>query len=187
MMARHGLLAVLLLVAALPARAFELTELMAQLAQRTSGEARFTEQRFVSGLEQTLRSSGTLSFKAPDRLARVTEQPRAESFIVEGRQLTLERGGRKRQLAIDAMPELAAFVAAIRGTLTGDASALQQHFQASVSGNAAQWSLLLLPREAALSSVVKQLRLDGRQFDLRQVELQLADGDRSLMLIEPIK
>lgn len=184
---RSAPLLTLLLALASPAWAFDLPQLMAQLAQRTSGEARFSEQRFVSGLEQTLRSSGTLSFKAPDRLARFTEQPRAESFVVEGRLVTLERGGRKRQLAIDAMPELAAFVAAIRGTLTGDGAVLQQHFDATVSGNAAQWSLLLLPRDSALTAVVKQLRLDGRQSDLRQVELQLADGDRSVMLIDPVK
>lgn len=174
-------------LAALPAWGFELAELMLQLAQRQSGEARFTEQRFVSGLEQTLRSSGSLSFKAPDRLARLTELPRAESFVVEGNRITLERGGRKRQLSMDAAPELAAFVAAIRGTLTGDALVLQQHFQVTVGGSAAAWTMLLLPRDAQLAAVVKQLRLQGQQADLRQFELQLADGDRSLMLIEPIK
>lgn len=171
---------------ALPAHAFELAELMAQLQQRQSGEARFTEQRFVSGLDQTLRSSGTLSFKAPDRLARITELPKPESFVVEGDRVTLERGGRKRQMAIDAMPELAAFVAAIRGTLTGDAAVLRQYFQPSVGGSAAQWTMTLLPLDSRLAAVVKQLKLEGKQADLRQLEVLLADGDRSLMLIEPL-
>ncbi|MBI3367411.1 MAG: outer membrane lipoprotein carrier protein LolA [Burkholderiales bacterium] len=171
---------------ALPAHAFDLPELMAQLRQRQSGEARFTEQRFVSGLDQVLRSSGTLSFTAPDRLARITELPKPESFVVEGARVTLERGGRRRQMAIDAMPELAAFVAAIRGTLAGDAAVLRQYFQPSVAGSAGRWTMTLQPLDPGLAAVVKQLRLEGQQADLRQVEVLLADGDRSLMLIEPL-
>jgi len=172
---------------ALPARAFDLAELMAQLAQRPSGEARFAEQRFVSGLDQSLRSSGTLSFAAPDRLARLTLLPRAESFVVEGDRITLERGGRTRQVQIDSVPELAAMVAALRGTLTGDATTLLQHFVPSVGGSAAGWTLTLLPREPALAAIVRQLRLEGQQADLQRVEILLADGDRSVMTIEAIK
>ena len=185
--ARRGLLAAMVLVlAALPARAFDLAELMAELAQRRSGEARFTEQRFVSGLDQPLRASGLLSFKAPDRLERRTELPRPESYVAEGNRVTLERGGRTRQVALDAVPEMAAMIAAMRGTLTGDAGALVQYFKASVSGSAAQWSMTLVPLDSALAAVVRQLRLDGRLSELRQVEIQLADGDRSVMLIETV-
>ncbi|HEX6720665.1 MAG TPA: outer membrane lipoprotein carrier protein LolA, partial [Burkholderiaceae bacterium] len=69
---------------AAPARAaFGFDELMGTLAQRRSGEARFVEQRFVSVLDQTLTYTGTLSFTAPDRLARHTLTPRPESFVVE--------------------------------------------------------------------------------------------------------
>jgi hypothetical protein len=175
-----------LVLASLPAVALELGELMAELSQRRAGEARFVEQRFVSGLDQTLQYSGTLSFTAPDRLARHTLTPRPESFVVEGNKLTLERGGRTRQLMLDAQPELAAMVAALRGTLSGDASALRQHFKAAPTGTLAQWSLTLVPLDERLLGVVRQLRIDGRQSDLHTVEVQLADGDRSVMAIEPV-
>jgi hypothetical protein len=49
--------------------AFDLPELMTLLAKQKSGEARFTEQRFVHGLEGPLDASGTLSFDAPDKTA----------------------------------------------------------------------------------------------------------------------
>lgn len=144
------------------------------------------EQRFVSVLDRTLQYTGTLSFTAPDRLARHTLTPRAESFEVQGNQLTLERGGRRREMALDAQPELAAMVAAMRGTLAGDASALQRHFKPSVGGTRAQWSLTLVPIEYRLLAVVRELRIEGRLSDLRSVEVQLADGDRSVMTIEPV-
>ena len=121
---------------------FDLAALMGQLAQRKSGEARFTEERTVSNLDDTLRASGRLSFQAPDRFARYTEEPRPESMEVQGNQVLLKRGGRTRQMALDAIPELAALADAMRGTLNGDALALQRHFNTQVSGNAARWVLL---------------------------------------------
>lgn len=181
---RAWLVGLALATLALPVWSLELSELMAQLAQRTSGEVRFTEQRFVSGLDQPLRASGTLSFQAPDRLARHTLLPRAESFVVEGKRITLERGGRTRQTSIDTLPELAAMVAAMRSTLTGDLATLRQHFQTRVAGSPAQWSLTLVPMDERVATTVRELRIDGRHGDLRQIEIHLTDGDRSVMSID---
>lgn len=165
---------------------FGFAQLMATLAQRRSGEARFAEERFVSGLDQTLHSSGTLSFSAPDRLARHTLTPRPESFVVEGDQVTLQRGERVRRVALDSVPELAAMVAAMRGTLSGDGSVLQRYFKPTVQGAAARWTLTLVPVDTRLLGVVRLLRIDGFRADVRVVEVQLADGDRSVMTIEPV-
>jgi len=184
---RQACVTLLALVAAAPAlAAFGFDDLMATLAQRRSGEARFAEQRFVSGLDQTLNYTGTMSFSAPDRLERQTLTPRRESFIVEGNQLTLQRGERVRRLALDSVPELAAMVAAMRGTLSGDGSELRRYFKATVDGGAARWTLTLVPLDFRLLGVVRQLRIDGMHADVRLVELQLADGDRSVMTIEPV-
>jgi hypothetical protein len=184
---RQACVAVLAPAAAAPAlAAFGFDELMATLAQRKSGEARFAEERFVSGLDQTLNYTGTMSFSAPDRLERQTLTPRRESFVVEGNQLTLQRGDRVRRLALDSVPELAAMVAAMRGTLSGDGSVLRRHFNATVDGNTARWTLTLVPLDLRLLGVVRLLRIDGMHADVRLVELQLADGDRSLTTIEPV-
>jgi hypothetical protein len=177
----------LMLVLAAPAwSAFGFDELMSTLAQRKSGEARFIEERIVSGLDQPLRYTGTMSFAAPDRLVRLTLTPRRESFVVEGNQITLQRGERVRRLPLDSVPELAAMVAAMRGTLAGDGSVLRRYFKATVDGTAPRWTLTLVPLDFQLLGVVRQLRIDGMQADVRVVELQLADGDRSVTTIEPL-
>jgi hypothetical protein len=184
---RQVCIAALALAVATPAAAaFGFDDLMATLAQRQSGEAKFVEQRFVSVLDQPLNYTGTLSFTAPDRLVRTTLTPRQESFIVEGNQITLQRGERVRRMALDSMPELAALVAALRGTLSGDGSVLRRYFKASVDGAAARWTLTLVPLDFRLLGVVRLLRIDGFHADVRMVELQLADGDRSVTMIEPI-
>jgi hypothetical protein len=169
-----------------PAFAFTLHELMAQLSQRKSGEARFTEQRWIGGIDQPQAAAGRLTFTAPDRFARYTVEPRAESMEVVGNSVTLERRGRRRQLTLDTVPELVALVEAIRGTLSGDAAALQRHFATTLGGSAAGWSLTLLPLDERVAQQVAQLRIEGRRGEVTAVELRLAGGDRSLMKIEPL-
>lgn len=184
---RRLLAALLLLPAAAAAAPFDLDALMALLARRSGGEARFTEERFVAGLDgPPLRSRGTLSFSAPDRFARYTTEPRPESMEVQGDIAVLRRGGRTRQLALDALPELGALADAMRGTLVGDPRALKRHFQASVAGNADKWVLSLRPLEAGLAGQVRLLEIAGTGADVRSVEMRLASGDHSLMLVEPL-
>jgi outer membrane lipoprotein-sorting protein len=170
----------------MPAHALDLPELMALLAQKRSGEARFTEQREVKGLDAPLASSGTLSFAAPDRFTRKTTAPRAESMAVDGNIVTLTRNGRTRSLALDASPEMEAIVEAVRGTLTGNATSLQQHFKLAISGTPDQWTLDLKPATPRLAVMLDGIRIVGRRSELRTVEMRMADGDRSLMQIEPV-
>jgi outer membrane lipoprotein-sorting protein len=178
-------LASMLSMLAMGASALELPELMALLARNRGGEARFVEQRHVQGLGGPLQSSGTLSFTAPSRFARHTVLPRPEAMVVDGNQVTLTRNGRSRQMALDAVPEMALLVQALRGTLTGDAAALRQAFKLSLDGQVSQWSLQLEPQDARLAGVISYIHVTGRRGELRGVEVQMADGDRSVMTIEP--
>lgn len=162
----------------------DLRALTGLLAQRKRAEARFTEERFVTGFDSPLRASGTLSFAAPDRFERHVLEPRAESMIVQGNTVVLRRSGRSRQLALDAVPELTALVEAMRGTLNGDAVLLQRHFETRVEGDAARWTLTLLPREARLASQVREMQIAGQGGEVRSVGLWLTGGDRSLMLVD---
>ncbi len=164
----------------------ELPELMALLAKNQRAEARFVEQRWVSGLGQPLQSSGTLSFTAPDRFTRTTLEPTQETLSVQGANVVMQRGGRSRTLPLDSVPEVVAIVEAVRGTLTGNLTVLQKYFNASLQGTVGQWALVLEPIEARLSAQVSRVRITGVQRELRTVEITLADGDRSLMRIETL-
>jgi hypothetical protein len=167
--------------------AFELSEVTALLAQHKSGQARFTEERTVSGIDGPLQASGQLSFQAPDRFSRVTTEPRSESMEVQGNTLVLRRGGRTRQMTVDAIPELAALIEAVRGALTGNAALLDKFFKTQVDGSATRWTLTLVPRDARLATQVRELKITGLLGEMRSVELWLAGGDRSVMAIEPLQ
>lgn len=166
---------------------FDLGQVTGLLAKNKSGQAKFTEERHVSGFDGPLRAAGTVSFVAPDRFTRATTEPRPESMEVQGNLLVLKRGGRTRQMTVDAIPELMALIEAVRGTLTGNAAVLDRFFKTQVEGNAARWTLTLVPRDARLATQVRELKITGLHSDMRSVELWLAGGDRSVMAIDPLQ
>lgn len=182
----RGLVAVLALSAS-SAWAFDLPELMGLLAKQKSGEARFTEQRFVRGLEGPLDASGTLSFQAPDRLTRRTLTPRPETMAIDGNTLTLSRGGRTRTMTLDSMPELLGMVEAMRSTLSGNSQSLARYFRASVSGTPDKWTLDLVPTDERLAAQLRTLRLSGRAGEVLGMEMEFIGGDRSVMSITPTR
>lgn len=167
------------------AHALELPDLMKLMARHASGEARFTEQRYVHGLDQPLTATGTLSFTAPDRFERRTLTPRAESMVVQGNQVTLSRGGRSRSLALDSSPEAQVAVEAVRGALTGNAAVLQKWFKVRVAGDSDRWTMDLVPRDHGTAGPLVAVKLSGRRDTLDTVETTLAGGDHAVMSIEP--
>ncbi len=166
--------------------AFDLADLTALLAQTPSGEATFIEKKRIEMLDRTLESSGRLAFRSPDVFVRETHKPTRELLAVEGNRVTLARGDLKRTTTLDSVPEAAVIVDAIRGTLTGDRATLERVFTVTVAGDARQWTLDLVPRDARLRGQVASLRVSGREALLREVQMLLADGDRSTMTITPV-
>ena len=174
----------------LPARgradvAFDLVRLMQMLAQVKAGEATFVETRNVAMLERPLESSGRLWFEAPDTFVRETLKPRRERMAIVGNNLTMSLGNRRRTVPLDSVPEAAVILEAIRATLTGNREALEHNFSATVSGGPQRWSLELVPLDARLLAQVTSVRVAGRHATVRVVTVTMADGDRSVMNIEP--
>lgn len=185
---RRATLLALCLAFAAPAHAagFDLAALLQQLAQVRSGQATFVEDRRVQQLDQTLRSSGRLSFTAPDTFVRETLKPRHERLAVVGNQLTVSRGERSQTALLDSVPEAAVIVEAIRGTLTGNRETLERYFDTNLQGSPEQWQLDLVPRDARLRGQVAHLRLSGRREQVREMRMTMADGDTSVMRIDPV-
>ena len=186
---RRSVLALLMASTLLPARgqaAFTLEQLMQLLATVKSGDATFTEKRMVAMLERTLESSGKLSFESPDTFVRETLKPRHERMAVVGNMVTMSLGQRSRTVPLDSVPEAAVIFEAIRGTLTGNRDALERHFTPAVTGNPARWTLELVPLMPRLRELVISVRVSGQQALVREVVVAMADGDRSVMNIEPV-
>lgn len=161
----------------------DLDTVMGLLAQRQHGRVEFVEQKFLSVLDHPIESSGELLYDAPDRLEKRTLLPRAETLVLDGSVLTMERGGHKRVLDLHRYPQIQPFVESIRATLAGDRGALERVFHVEFAGGVRRWSLTLAPLDRQLQRTIKQVQIDGSQDQLQRVEIRQTDGDRSLMTL----
>ncbi|NOV22691.1 outer membrane lipoprotein carrier protein LolA [Cupriavidus necator] len=165
--------------------AFGVDQLMSTLAQRKSGRVRFTETKYLALLDKPVHSSGELRFTAPDHLEKRTLSPRAENLVLDGDMLTVERDGKRYTMPLQNYPEIAAFIESIRATLAGNRDTLERYYELGVEGRASRWTLTLTPADSRMAAAVSQVRIEGRQDVLDQIEIRQADGDRSVMKIGP--
>lgn len=166
--------------------AWDVTQLMQGLAKNKSGRASFVEKKYIALLEAPVESSGELLYTAPDRLEKRTLKPRPESLLIEGGSLTVERGKRRMVLRLQDYPELVAFTESIRGTLAGDMVALRRVYNLDLEGSEERWTLTLRPIETKMLEVVQRIRIAGSQADVRTIEIEQTDKDRSVMVIEKL-
>jgi len=164
---------------------WNLAALMQALAQVKSAQARFVEQKTLSILTQPLESSGTLAWRAPDRVEKRTLKPRAESLVLDHDQLIIETAGKPRQvLGAGDQPIVWAFVEAIRSTLAGDLTTLQKYYRVRLEGRAAHWTLVLVPVSERMRGFIAEIRITGAAAKMSTVDVLEAGGDHTLMRIE---
>ena len=101
-------------------------------------------------------------------------------------EISLERGKQKITLRLREQPEVLAFVASIRGTLSGNRAALEQNYALHLSGQRDNWTLNLSPSNPRIAELVTRITISGSRQQVRSIEYLQADGDRSVMSIEPV-
>lgn len=177
----------LLTLTSLPAiAAWDLPQLMAELARNQGGRAHFTERKYIALLDKPVVSSGEMRYVAPDYLEKRTLTPRLEVMVLDKDEISLERGKQKLTLRLREQPEILAFVASIRGTLSGNRAALEQNYALHLSGQRDNWTLNLSPSNPRIAELVTRITISGSRQQVRSIEYLQADGDRSLMSIEPL-
>ena len=180
-------LAALLLVAAVPARAaFDIGQLMGDLARHKGGKARFVEKKYMAVLDKPVVATGEMTYVAPDRLEKRTLTPRPEYLLLERDTLRLERDKRTVSINLASQPEALAFVDSIRGTLSGDRAALEKNYLLHLAGTPDKWVLTLLPSDQKIAALVLRITVSGQRGQIRSIEYLQADGDRSVLSIEPL-
>jgi outer membrane lipoprotein-sorting protein len=179
--------ALLLLGLALPAfAAFDVAQLMNDLARHKGGTAKFVEKKYIALLDRPVVSTGELTYSAPDRLEKRTLTPKPETLRLDKDLLSIEREKQKLSINLASQPEALAFVDSLRGTLNGNRAALEKNYLLHLSGNSEKWVLTLLPSEQKIAALVQRITVSGSRDHIRSIEYLQADGDRSLLLIEPL-
>lgn len=156
---------------------------MASLARPAPARTAFAEVRFLGMLERPLVLTGELAWLGGDHLRRSVATPyREQSDIADGT-LRVQRGQRPpREVSLARAPELKGLLLSFQALLSGDAAALADAFEVHADGDAARWTLHLVPRDAALRRRVTAITVDGAEREPRCMRLDEADGDRSVTL-----
>ena len=163
----------------------DLDALMSLLAQRKQGHVSFVEEHFLAVLDRPVESSGELLYAAPDRLEKRTLKPKPETLVLEHGVITAHRGHHTYVLNLSDYPQIVPLIDSIRATLAGDRAALERIFKVRLDGSLEQWKLVLVPSDATVAHSVKEIRIEGTRDAIHSVEIQQADGDRSLLTIGP--
>jgi len=98
--------------------------------------------------------------------------------------LTIESKRGIRQVDLASTPGLAAWVAAIRATLAGDRPTLARHFAFEVRGQAARWTLSLLPTDPGLAQVISRIAIDGIEAQISRIEVDERMGDSTVLVVQ---
>lgn len=160
-------------------------QLMRSLGEVKFSEARFVERKHMAILSAPLESSGTLVYRAPDRLEKHTRSPRQESLVLERDRLTIQSPERnqRRTVALEDYPVIRAFVESIRSTLAGDLATLSRIYEVRLEGREQRWRLVLRPRDPEIGEFVSEIRLTGSRDQIQAIETIETQGDRSVMTI----
>ncbi len=160
-------------------------QLMQSLAQVKGAKRKFTERKYMSVLTEPLESSGTLVYIAPGRLEKHTLSPREESMVVEHGVVVITNKAKhmQRTVMLQDYPAVSAFIESIRSTLAGDLESLNKVYQVKLGGDVRRWHLQLVPNDAGVRDVVREIRISGHDNWLGSVEIIEASGDRSVMMV----
>ena len=179
---RLAVVGLLLLATSTYAQSFDVPALMAMLQTTRSSSAGFTERRELAALSVPLIATGRLVYVAPDQLTKITLQPRPGRLTLIGDRMTLEQQGETtRTLSLSEAPDLAPLVGGIRAVLAGDRATLDRSFTLALTGTAPAWVLVMEPRAPRLRAIVSQIRIEGAQTRLAQIETTEPTGDRATM------
>ncbi|HVC18243.1 MAG TPA: LolA-related protein [Rhodanobacter sp.] len=171
-----------------PATATSVTQaLIASLGQPAPARTAFAEARFMHLLDRPLVVSGELAWFGGNQLQRRVEHPHAETATIADGEVTVQRAGRQaHSFSLTRAPQLQVLLDSFVALLSGDAARLDQAFEIQRSGDAAQWTLVLVPRDAGVAGSVASIEIDGRGKQSRCMRMQEADGDLAVDLLGPL-
>lgn len=167
------------------AHAGELESLMQLMASVQHRIVHYKEEKQMELLEIPLSSEGTLEYIAPNTLVRSVHRPSRVRYVINSRQVIIEKGEKSRTLNLDDLPLVRAFVESFRAMLAGDLTSLQAYYDIMFSGDRNQWQITLYPTDKSLAAYVEKLQLSGTGDSIRLYIIEDSNGDLTRMTLYP--
>jgi outer membrane lipoprotein-sorting protein len=165
------------------ANEIDMSTLMQLFSANKNIKTEFVERKFVRILDLPVESNGELIFIAPAHLEKNTKSPRAESMVIDGNKVSIERGSFKRSMSLDDLADMASLVQSLTATFRGDQAGIEQYFTWVLTGTIKKWQLILKPKSIKLFVRIREISFKGENDFVHTVETTLTDGDSSLMTL----
>jgi hypothetical protein len=186
-----------LLAIAVPARARtdDLEGLFALFAEQGERRTAFIERRHSVLFRSPPETRGTLYFKPPALLEREVVSPRKEKIRIDADSVTLRTEGAdgkttERKASLTTIPQLANLVLTIRATLAGDLATLRKSYVVVMKQPLPHWRIELTPIapiEEPSGAGARQISMDGDGGEVDRIEFAEASGDRTELLLSPLR
>ena len=182
-------------VATVPAQAnqdWTVETLMQALSEVEHAELDFKETRKSILLITDLTTRGTMEYRSPDFIEKVTLSPFMETVTIDGDTMTLKKENdsskqdnvvRSQVVSVQSHPLLKAAVESIRSMLAGDYETLRESYDVSMTGSREAWELSLVPRIDEMLSHVAEIQLSGDDIRIAKVVTIQPDGDETLLAL----
>jgi outer membrane lipoprotein-sorting protein len=158
-----------------------LDTLMMRFRAMVGLSARYQEEKRIALLAQPLVSEGTVHYMPPSRIARHTLTPSPSSVVLDGGTLRLWDGVTEQSIDVTASPTVRAFVDSFLAVLAGDRVTLERTFVVDFRAPAGQkWQLGLVPRDASLGSILREVRFAGDDIVIAEMRIREASGDETV-------
>ncbi len=155
-----------------------LAQVLAAVSAKPLDATPFFERKISALFARPLESKGTLSFKPPGVLEKITTSPIRERVSVANDAITIQSGEAAAKIVrLEGQPTLQAFAQGVRAVVAGDIKPIRQYFEPQMTGSFNQWNLRLLPIDSAMKRVLKQIVVTGQGAQVRLIETTEISGD----------
>ena len=163
------------------AHAFDLQQLSDQLARPDVIHGNFIQEKHLRALPQPLVSKGSFILAKNHGLLWLLKTPLQQDY-----RITAKGIARRDGIVWQMLPGKSAGAEQNRlflAVLQGDSSGLQRDFELSLSGDAQNWKLTLVPRSMLLKQVFNQINIAGAEL-VHSIELLETQGDSTLLRMQ---
>ncbi|MDN4543399.1 MULTISPECIES: outer membrane lipoprotein carrier protein LolA [unclassified Pseudomonas] len=163
------------------AHAFDLQQLSDQLAKPDVIHGSFIQEKHLRALPQPLTSKGTFVLAKNHGLLWLLKTPLQQDY-----RITAQGIARRDVHGWQMLPGKSAGAEQNRlflAVLQGDSTGLQRDFELSLSGDAQNWQLTLVPRSMLLKQVFNQINITGSDL-VHSIELLETQGDSTLLRMQ---
>ncbi len=142
------------------ASALSLSEIRETLAVSQVLKTEFLQEKYLSSLDRTLKSSGTLTVVGSENIIWRQKLPFQLDLVITGDALVQNMNGEKTVLTRKDNPQMFD-ISRLMMNIFAVNGQIENHFAVQSSGTLENWKIILTPQDEMLDKVFRTITLEG--------------------------